>query len=594
MTDSQQTRLLPDDFYSGTLGIGSVLRERYRLNSELGRGGMGVVYQATDLELQREVAVKVVSATASTSDARARLLREARAAAALNHPHIIAVHDVGEADGQPFFVMEFVGGPRLSQARPEELPRIVDIATQICSALEHAHANGIVHRDLKPDNVLLSRTDEVSNVKLADLGLALPAYGARISQAGMIVGTAAYMAPEQALGQPVDGRTDLYALGVLLYELTTGRIPFSGDDPLTIVSQHVHAPVVPPRVLRPDLPRSLEALILRLLAKDPDQRFRTAADTRIALANCLTDQESFFEGDGGSAVAILDALSRGRLVGRTNELAEARELWRRAREGHGHAVLLSGEPGAGKTRLAREVTIQAALDGALVLSGGCYEYEATTPYLPFVEAFRRWAREEKDDAKLRYILGDAAAQIAKLAPEIESRLGPFPERHQLAAHEERLLFFDAVAQVFFNAARQQSLLFYADDLHWADRGTLWLLGHLLRQLKQERVLIVGAYRETELDRAHPLAKSLVDWNRERLVTRITLRRFNQSETEDQLGALLGEEVGGEFAAVVHRETEGNPFFVEEVLKALIERGSVRRESGHWKRLIYRAVDSAEC
>ena len=583
MVDSQQTRILPEDFHSG-VGVGSVLRERYRLNSELGRGGMGVVYQATDLDLHREVAVKVLSgATSETSDARARLFREARAAAALNHPHIVSVHDVGEADGQPFFVMEYVSGPRLSHARPTDLARIVDIATQICAALEHAHSNGIVHRDLKPDNVLLSRSDQSSSIKLADLGIALPAYAARISRAGVIVGTAAYMAPEQALGQPVDGRTDLYALGVLLYELTTGRLPFSGDDPLTIVSQHVHAPVVPPRVLRSDLPRSLEAIILRLLAKDPAQRFSSAEETRAALTRCLIDGDAVIDTEAGSAVAILDALSRGRLVGRATELAEAREIWRRTREGHGHAILLSGEPGAGKTRLARELTIQAAVDGALVLTGGCYEYEATTPYLPFVEAFRRWVREEKDNDKLRAVLGDAAIQIAKLAPEIETRLGPFPQPHQLAAHEERLLFFDAVAQVFSNVARQQSLLFYADDLHWADRGTLWLLGHLLRQLREERVLIVGAYRETELDRAHPLAKSLVDWNRERLATRIVLRRFSQTETEDQLGALLGESISGDFAAAVHRETEGNPFFVEEVLKALIESGSVRRESGRWKR-----------
>ncbi len=140
-----------------------------------------------------------------------------------------------------------------------------------------------------------------------------------------------------------------------------------------------------------------------------------------------------------------------------------------------------------------------------------------------------------------------------------------------------------MAQVFSNIARRQSLLFYADDLHWADHGTLWLLGHLLRQLRNERVLIVGAYRETELDRAHPLAKSLVDWNRERLITSIILRRFNPAETGDQLEALLGENVSGEFAVAVHRETEGNPFFVEEVLKALIERGSVRRENGRWRR-----------
>lgn len=583
MPDSQQTKILPDELRISGLALGTVLRDRYRLDSELGRGGMGTVYRATDLELQRDVAVKVLSATSQTSEARERLIREARAAAALNHPHIVTIHDVGEENGLPFLVMEFVPGPRLSQARPADLTRVVEIATQICAALEHAHLNKIVHRDLKPDNVLLSGSSLAHTVKLADLGLALPAQATRISRAGMIVGTAAYMAPEQALGQPMDGRTDLYALGVLLYELTTGRLPFTGDDPLTIISQHVHAPVVPPRVLRSDIPRALEAIILRLLAKDPAQRFATASETRAALLESLTANTDLATTETPAAVAILEALSRGRLIGRANELGEARELWQRAREGHGHAVLLSGEPGSGKTRLAREITIQAAVDGALVLTGGCYEYEATTPYLPFVEAFRRWTREEKDDGKLRELLGDAAPQLAKLSPELVTRLGPFPENRQLAPHEERLLFFDAVAKVFANIARRQSLLFYADDLHWADHGTLWLLGHLLRQLRDERVLIMGAYRETELDRTHPLAKSLVDWNRERLVTRIVLRRFNESETEAQLDALLGEHVSGEFAQAVHRETEGNPFFVEEVLKALIEKGSVRRESGRWRR-----------
>ena len=583
MPDSQQTQILPDELRHSGLVLGTLLRDRYRIDSELGRGGMGTVYRATDVQLEREVAVKVLSATSQTSEARERLLREARAAAALNHPHIVTIHDVGEANGLPFLVMELVPGPRLSQARPAELARVVEIASQICAALEHAHANKIVHRDLKPDNVLLSGFGVSNTVKLADLGLALAADGARISRAGMIVGTAAYMAPEQALGQAIDGRTDLYALGVVLYELATGRLPFTGDDPLTIISQHVHAPVVPPRVLRSDIPRPLEAIILRLLAKDPAQRFASAGETRTALHECLTSDGDGVATETAPAVAILEALSRGHLIGRANELGEARELWQRARERHGHAVLLSGEPGAGKTRLAREITIQAAVDGALVLTGGCYEYEATTPYLPFVEAFRRWTREEKDDHKLHELLGDAAPQLAKFAPELVQRLGPFPENPQLAPHEERLLFFDAVAKVFANIAQRQSLLFYADDLHWADHGTLWLLSHLLRQLRDERVLIMGAYRETELDRTHPLAKALVDWNRERLVTRIVLRRFNESETEAQLDALLGEEVSGEFAQAVHRETEGNPFFVEEVLKALIEKGSVRRESGRWRR-----------
>ncbi len=204
-----------------------------------------------------------------------------------------------------------------------------------------------------------------------------------------------------------------------------------------------------------------------------------------ALADSATAVKGVDETESTGTVAILDALSRGRLVGRVDELGQARELWRHAREGHGHTVLFSGEPGAGKTRLAREMTIQAGIDGAVVLSGGCYEYEATTPYLPFVEAFRRWVREQKDDSVVRTALGDSAAEIAKLAPELETRLGPFPTRSELPPHEERLLFFEAVARVFSSLAQAKGLLFFVDDLHWADHGTLWLLSHLLRNTRDQ-------------------------------------------------------------------------------------------------------------
>jgi len=582
--ESEETKILNTrEMGPPALTAGTVLSARYRLDAEIGRGGMGLVFRATDLKLQREVAVKVLLATLADDSARQRLQREARAAAALNHPHIVAVHDVGEDRGLPFFVMELVPGPTLGQARPSDLAEIVALALQICDALEHAHTTGIVHRDLKPDNVLFAATGDCGNIKLADLGLAIPARDVRLTAAGAIVGTASYMAPEQALGQTVDGRADLYALGVILYELCAGRAPFTGDDPLAIISQHVHASPVPPRMRNARITPALEAVILRLLAKEPGRRFASAAETAAALENALVEPTAAADAEAAGAIVLLDALSRGRLVGRAKELKQSRELWRRALGGQGHALLLSGDPGAGKTRLAREVLIQAALDGAAVLNGACYEYEATTPYLPFVEAFRVWTRKVEDDDTLRETLGEVAPEIAKLAPELTARLGPFPARDELAPHEERLYFFDAMARVFRALAAERGLIFYIDDLHWADSSTLGLLGHLMRTCHDEAILFVASYRDIELDRAHPLAKALIEWNRERLTTRISLRPFDLDETRRQLEALLGEDISTELAAVVFRETEGNPFFVEEVVKALIEEGAFRREHGHWER-----------
>ncbi len=565
--------------------VGETLKARYRLSSEIGSGGMGVVYRARDLELQREVAVKVLGQAALDSDGRERLLREARAAAALNHSHIVSVYDVGEDNGVPFVVMELIDGTSLRGLEPQPFSEIANVARQLCLALHHAHEHGIVHRDLKPENILVARGDDGPTVKLADLGLAFSSRATRLTSEGAIVGTASYLAPEQALGQEPDARVDLYALGVVLYELVARRLPFTGDDPLAVVSQHLYAPVVPPRAFRPDVPPPLEAMILRLMAKDPALRFDSARAVLDAL-----DELPGLEGPAAppaapvtDRVALLEQLVRGRLVGRAAELQQLRELWRRAQQGQGHLALISGEPGAGKTRLACEVTVYAQLNGAVILRGGCYEYEATTPYLPLVEALRGWVHAQPVES-LREAVGPTASELVKLAPEIETRLGPLPPSPALSPNEERLRLFDHVARFVQGLAAGRGVLLFIDDLQWADQGTLTLLQYLLRNLRGERLLVLGTYREVELDRAHPLAAALVEWNRERLATRIQLGRLPLPDTATLLATLLSQDtVTPEFTEAVFRETEGNPFFVEEVLKSLIEQGQIYREGGEWHR-----------
>ncbi len=328
---------------------GSVLANRYRLEAELGRGGMGVVYRAWDTLLDRPVAVKVLSHSGLGVDARARLLREARAAARLNHPHIVSIHDAGEAGDAAFIVMELVEGESLFDRRPGSFGEVIAIARDVCAALEHAHAHGIVHRDLKPENVLIGRD---GSAKLMDFGLARLA-ASRQSSEGALVGTVFYLAPEQALGQDVDGRADLYALGVMLYELVTGRLPFTGDDPLVVLSQHVHAPVAPPHTHRADVPPALEAIILRLLAKNPADRFASARDLAAALADVADGRAPRLPPTPRHNLPI----QLTSFVGREREIDEVRRLLATSR-----LVTLTGAGGCGKSRLALQMAGELVVD----------------------------------------------------------------------------------------------------------------------------------------------------------------------------------------------------------------------------------------
>jgi len=279
----------------------------------------------------------------------------------------------------------------------------------------------------------------------------------------------------------------------------------------------------------------------------------------------------------------LQQLVRGKLVGRSAELQQLEGHWDQAQQARGHLVLLSGEPGVGKTRLAQDLIEHAQQGGAIVLRGGCYEYEATTPYLPFVEAFREWVHWQSVD-RLRSALGATAPEIAKFAPEIEAKLGALAPNAPLSPGEERLRLFDNAARFLQSLAAERGLLIFIDDVHWVDQGTLSLLQYLLRHLRANRVLVLAAYREIELDRAHPLASALVDWNRERLATRIALGRLSRADTGKLLATLFHQEiVSDEFTTALYRETEGNPFFIEEVVKSLIEQGEIYREDGGWGR-----------
>jgi serine/threonine protein kinase len=270
----------------------TVLAERYQLDRSLGNGGMGEVFEATDLTLHRNVAVKLLSPSLVQDEpARARFLREARALAQVNSPHVVAVYDAGEDDERPYLVMELVEGTtlehELERAGRLEPPRAVAIATDIASGLASAHEQGIVHRDVKPSNVFLTPSDAA---KIGDFGIArLERPDATLTLTGQTFGSPPYVAPEQATGGTVDARADLYSLGCVLFQMLVGRRPFSGDDAVSLVYQHVHT--TPPRVdsLHPEVPVALGDLVAGLMAKDPDDRPDSAEEVQRALESVPTE-----------------------------------------------------------------------------------------------------------------------------------------------------------------------------------------------------------------------------------------------------------------------------------------------------------------
>ncbi|MGW2396794.1 protein kinase domain-containing protein [Kitasatospora sp. NPDC001664] len=253
---------------------GDVLDGKYRLVDELGRGGFGVVWRAEDTRLGREIAVKVISEAAYRSPADLeRFTDEARAVASLNHPHIVTLHDLGESEGLHFLVMELVRGRPLSALARQvklELPEVLRWLGQVCEALAAAHRAGVVHRDIKPENIMIA---DSGTAKVLDFGIArLDGRAAGLTTVGTVIGSPPYMAPERWTGTKVDGRSDLYSVGCILYELCVGKPPFGAEDVFVVMHGHVSDPPPRPRERVPGLPAELEELILELLAKDPEQR----------------------------------------------------------------------------------------------------------------------------------------------------------------------------------------------------------------------------------------------------------------------------------------------------------------------------------
>ena len=566
---------------------------KYRIERQLGQGGMGAVFLAHDATLQRQLAIKVLGPSAEGKASQHQLLREARSASGLNHPNICTVYEVGEDSGWAFIAMEYVDGRPLCDlvdggALPAE--DAVRYGIEAADALAHAHDRGVVHRDLKAANAIVSSS---GRLKIVDFGLARRTDAlmsdattqASVAEPGVAVGTPYAMAPEQVRGGVADARTDLWALGVLLHEMLAGARPFNGATVAELFSSILRDPPAP--LPSPTL-APLREIVRKCLAKDPAERYQRAADVRLmleAVASGLRRRDAPSDPSVATGAPLPPSpllslvIGASGFVGRERELAQMEQVWRRATSGQRQLLLLAGEPGIGKTRLSVEFARGRVEATATVLVGRCDE-EALVPYQPFVEALSWYVRVcPKPELRAQLAAIGGGAELGPLIPELLRRVPDLPSQPAMNPEGQRYRLFEAVADLLAQASAVRPMLLVFDDLHWADKPTLLMLRHVVRATNAASLCIIGTYRESELARTHALAEMLADLRREAAVTRLSLRGLEETQVKGLIDAFVGPDASPQLVHLVADSTEGNPFFIGEMLRHLTETGAFAKLHG---------------
>ncbi|MDM8531567.1 GAF domain-containing protein [Anaerolineales bacterium HSG25] len=589
----------------------SFINNRYRVIKQLGTGGMGAVYLVEDvLHDNAPIALKTIRADLLLERNLTQFKYEFAALGQLYHPNLVRVYDFGViADGNEyFFTMEYVPGedlPTLARKRLETSPGdyswLYEITVQVCRVLQYIHARGFIHYDVKPHNISLT---ENGTVKLMDFGLVGEVRGEGQLK---IRGTPEYIAPELIRGGRVDHRVDLYSLGISLYELVTGHPPFTGVSSLIILRQHVENMPEPPRHYVDDLPDVLQTLILKLMAKEPINRY-SSAEAVIQAINQLIGSSYPVE----TKETKRGYIQSGDFIGRAFELARLQGLLMRMMQGQGRLILITGPTGVGKTRLVRELRLRAQMQRVLVCEGVSQQHGGA-PYHPWISILSQVISYQQ--ATKSEVLQKHAGVLVNLMPELAELISSVIPINTAIVDEpdDRQGLMEAV--LAFLLASERPLMIVLEDLHHADVETIELLTYLSRNSFRGRLLFCGVYRENELDDSHTLnlliqqahhinsqpESELQPYATSRSAMRQTstsqfpigdrslpaydlmqLRVLSETDCTELIRSMLGvRTLPPRLLSRLMTETGGNPLFIENLMQSLIEEDLLKYDGEKW-------------
>ncbi|MCP4130560.1 MAG: AAA family ATPase [bacterium] len=565
----------------------------YSILEKVGETIRSVIYRCRKEEEDSTVIIKVLKIEYPTPSEIARFKQEYMIIKKVDIPGIIKTYNIIDFEKSFALIQEDYIGISLKKAIyieektiRKDISTFLSVAIQLAETLGNLHKMNIIHKDIKPQNILVDINS--LGVKITDFGIAsvLTHDDDEIYDSNVIVGTLPYMSPEQTgrMNRSVDYRTDLYSLGVTFYEMLTSILPFESEDPMAMIHSHIAIKPVPPKDHNAEIPKMVSAIVMKLLSKNPEERYQNAFGLMADLKECRdrfirNGRIEFFE------LGVHDISNRfivpQKLFGREDEIEELLLAFERAARGSSEIMLVAGRPGIGKSALVREIHKPIVVKRGYFIAGKYNKISMDAPYSAIIDAFRGLVRQVLSENEeniyrwsesLRATLGPNGKIITDIIPEVEFIIGKQSEPAQLDPEESKNRFhlvFEKFTALF--AKEEHPVVLFLDDLQWTDQASLDLMTSLVKSSAIKALFIIGAYRNSEVNSGHPLIRAILDMEKEDVaIQTLTLAPLAQSSVEELIAdsARCTKEKGAPLAAEVFRKTGGNPFFINQFLYSL--------------------------